>query len=104
MLCHRSAWGPCAEFSGIVVATQDHSKQSLSLLNKRVPARSSYHLKQLPETTLACAYSGLADESAEQTYAAIRKWMTVRAYRLAGPKRELYLGQMLEIQFPLVEN
>jgi DNA-binding transcriptional MerR regulator len=90
-------WHRCAD-SGSLEA------EPFIALNKRVPARSSYHLKQLPEATLACAYSGLADESAEQAYAAIRKWMTVRAYRLAGPKRELYLGQMLEIQFPLVEN
>jgi hypothetical protein len=28
--------------------------------------------------------------------------MKVRGYRSAGPKRELYLGPMLEIQFPLL--
>jgi effector-binding domain-containing protein len=44
------------------------------------------------------------DESAEQAYSAIRKWMNVRGYRLTGPKRELNLGQVLEIQFPLTEN
>jgi hypothetical protein len=27
--------------------------------------------------------------------------MQVRGYRLAGAKREIYLDQMLEIQFPL---
>jgi hypothetical protein len=27
--------------------------------------------------------------------------MNVRGYQVAGPKRELSLGQMLEIQFPL---
>jgi hypothetical protein len=30
--------------------------------------------------------------------------MNVRRYRLAGPKRELNLGQILEIQFPLAQN
>jgi effector-binding domain-containing protein len=69
-----------------------------------VQAQVSCELKQLPEATLACAYSGLDDESAEQAYAAIRKWMSVRGYRLAGPKRELNLGQVLEIQFPLAQN
>jgi effector-binding domain-containing protein len=69
-----------------------------------VPAQVPCELKQLPEATLACAYSGLDDESAEQAYAAIRKWMSVRGYRLAGPKRELNLGQVLEIQFPLAQN
>jgi len=29
--------------------------------------------------------------------------MNVRGYQLAGPRRELNLGQMLEIQFPLKE-
>jgi hypothetical protein len=30
--------------------------------------------------------------------------MKVRGYRSAGPKRELYLGPMLEIQFHLPGN
>jgi effector-binding domain-containing protein len=58
-------------------------------------------VKQLPAATMACCYSGLDDDSAEQGYDAIRKWMDVRNYQLAGPKREIYLDQMLEIQFPL---
>jgi DNA-binding transcriptional MerR regulator len=70
-------------------------------LKHRVPLRSFYDLKQLPAATVASAYSGPDDESAEQGYAAIRKWMNIRGYRLAGPKREIYLDQMLEIQFPL---
>jgi len=90
-------WHRCAD-SGSLEA------EPFVALNKRVPTRNSYRLKQLPEATLACAYSGLDDESAEQAYAAIRKWMSVRGYRLAGPKRELYFGQMLEIQFPLAGN
>jgi hypothetical protein len=61
-------------------------------------------LKYLPEAFLACAYSGDDEESAEQAYAAIRSWMKVPGYRSAGPKRELYLGPMLEIQFPLPGN
>jgi DNA-binding transcriptional MerR regulator len=70
-------------------------------LKGKVPFRSFYDVKQLPAATVACAYSGLDDESAEQGYEAIRKWMDVRGYQLAGPKREIYLDQMLEIQFPL---
>lgn len=90
-------WHRCAD-SGSLEA------EPFFALNKRVPTGNFYHVRQLPEATLACAYSGLDDESAEHAYAAIRKWMNVRGYRLAGPKRELYLGQMLEVQFPLVEN
>ena len=53
-----------------------------------------------------CGYivGGLDDESAEQTYAAIRRWTNVRGHRPAGAKRELNLGQMLEIQFLVAQN
>ena len=70
-------------------------------LKHNVPFRSFYDVKQLPAATLACAYCGSDDDSAEQGYNAIRRWMNVRGYRVAGPKREIYLDQMLEIQFPL---
>jgi effector-binding domain-containing protein len=60
--------------------------------------------KHLPEAFLACAYSGDDEDSAEQAYAAIRSRMKVRGYRSPGPKRELYFGPMLEIQFPLPGN
>jgi DNA-binding transcriptional MerR regulator len=70
-------------------------------LKHKVPFRSFYDVKQLPAATLACAYSELDDDSAERSYDAIRKWMNVRGYQIAGPKREIYLDQMLEIQFPL---
>jgi DNA-binding transcriptional MerR regulator len=70
-------------------------------LRHRVPTRSSYDLKQLPPAILACAYSGPDDTSAEEAYDALRRWMRIRGYRLSGPKREVYLHQMLEIQFPM---
>jgi effector-binding domain-containing protein len=70
-------------------------------LKQQVPRRSFYDLKQLPAATVACAYSGTDDESAEQAYDAIRRWMNIRGYGLAGAKREIYLDQLLEIQFPL---
>lgn len=90
-------WHRCAD-SGSLEA------EPFVALKKRVPPRVPCDLKHLPEATLACAYSGLDDERAEQAYDAIRKWMNVRGYRLAGPKRELFLGQLLEIQFPLMQN
>jgi effector-binding domain-containing protein len=70
-------------------------------LKKRPPLRGLYETKELPPATLACAYSGITDESAEQAYVAVRRWMQIRGYCLAGPKREIYLQNMLEIQFPL---
>jgi DNA-binding transcriptional MerR regulator len=71
-------------------------------LKKRAPLRGAYEIKELPEATMACAYSGIDDESGERAYGAVRRWMQIRGYRLAGPKREIYLRNMLEVQFPLV--
>jgi DNA-binding transcriptional MerR regulator len=70
-------------------------------LKKPAPLRDLYEMTELAQATLACAYSGMGDESAEQAYVAVRRWMQIRGYRLAGPKREIYLQNMLEIQFPL---
>lgn len=90
-------WHRCAD-SGSLEA------EPFLSLKKALPANTGCKRTQLAEATLACAYSGLDDESAERTYTAIRRWMNTRGYRLAGPKRELYLGQLLEIQFPMTEN
>lgn len=73
-------------------------------LKERVPARSVYDVKQLDPATLACVYTTSAGDSWERGYASLRRWLNVRGYRLAGPKRELYLRNMLEIQFPLKAN
>lgn len=70
-------------------------------IKHQLPRRSFYDLKDLPSAALACAYSGIDDDAAEQAYDAIRNWMAIRGFALAGPKREIYLDQMLEIQFPL---
>lgn len=69
-------------------------------LKERPPVRGLFELKELPQATLACAYSGVDDENAERAYVAVRRWMQIRGYRLVGPKREIYLQNMLEIQFP----
>jgi DNA-binding transcriptional MerR regulator len=69
-------------------------------LKERVPARSVCDLQQLPAATLACAYAP-EDDDGERVYQTLRRWMSVRGYRLSGPKREIYLHPMLEIQFPI---
>ena len=89
VLCHR-----CADLGSL-------EAEPFVELKKRAPLRSLYEMKELPQATLACAYSRTSDESAEQAYVAVRRWMENRGYRLAGPKREIYLQNMLEIQFPL---
>jgi effector-binding domain-containing protein len=70
-------------------------------LKRKVPFRSFYDVKELPAATVASTYCGSDDDSAEHVYNALRKWMNVTNDQLAGPKREIYLDQMLEIQFPL---
>jgi DNA-binding transcriptional MerR regulator len=91
-------WHRCADSGSL-------EGEPFVMLKQPVPRRSSYELKQLPQATLACAYSGLDDESAERAYDALRKWTKIRGYGIAGPKREIYLNEMLEIQFPvLAEN
>jgi DNA-binding transcriptional MerR regulator len=90
-------WHRCAD-SGPLEA------EPFIALKRRVPTSTSCELSQLPQATLACAYSDPDDSRAEVTYGAIRRWMQTRGYGLAGPKRELNLGQMLEIQFPLMEE
>jgi effector-binding domain-containing protein len=87
-------WHSCADSGSL-------EEEPFVALKQKLPRRSFYDAKQLPAATVACAYSGLDDDSAEQAYGATRKWMNVRSYRLAGPKREIYLDQMLEVQFPL---
>ena len=70
-------------------------------LKRKVPFRSFYDVKELPAATVASTFCGSDDVSAEHAYNALRKWMNVTNYQLAGPKREIYLDRMLEIQFPL---
>jgi DNA-binding transcriptional MerR regulator len=88
-LWHRCADSGCLEGEPFVA------------LKQRLPVRSVYQVRQLDPATLACAYSRPDNDSAERAYDAIRKWMSLRGYQLAGPKREIYFDQLLEIQFPL---
>jgi DNA-binding transcriptional MerR regulator len=90
-------WHRCAD-SGSLEA------EPFLALNTPLPSRLSCEVKQPPQAVLACAYSADDNDSAEEAYATIRRWMNVRGYRVEGPKRELYLGEMLEIQFPLARN
>jgi DNA-binding transcriptional MerR regulator len=62
---------------------------------------SSYQLKELAGSHVARAFSSLDDEEAEATYVGLSRWIRARGYRLAGARREIYRGQLLEIQYPL---
>ena len=70
-------------------------------VKKALPRGGPYSVEQLPPATAACAYSTLDDHAADRAYVALHGWLRARGYRLAGPMREIYLGGMLEIQFPL---
>jgi DNA-binding transcriptional MerR regulator len=89
VLWHRCADSGCLEGEPFVA------------LRRPLLGRSIYDVKELPAITAASAYTALDDESAEQAYHSIRRWMTAGGYHLAGPKREIYLDNLLEIQFPL---
>jgi DNA-binding transcriptional MerR regulator len=70
-------------------------------IRHELPRRSFYDLKYLPPVMAACAFSTPDDAAAEQTYGALRNWMSTRGFALSGQKREIYRDHMLEIQFPL---
>lgn len=57
--------------------------------------------KELPRVTVASAFCESDDAAAVQTYDAIDRWIHAHDLRLDGPKREIYVGPMLEIQFPV---
>jgi DNA-binding transcriptional MerR regulator len=70
-------------------------------LKRRISNQSRCNQKQLPSATLACAYSKPDNDSAELAYDAIRRWIGSRGHKVIGPKREIYLDEALEIQFPI---
>jgi DNA-binding transcriptional MerR regulator len=62
---------------------------------------AAYELKELPGAHVARAFSSLDDEEAEETYVGLSRWIRARGYRLAAARREIYRGNLLEIQYPL---
>jgi DNA-binding transcriptional MerR regulator len=70
-------------------------------VSHRTPRCGSYELKELPSATVATAYCEPDDRDAERVYGAVERWIRLRDYRLDGAKREIYVGQILEIQFPV---
>lgn len=70
-------------------------------VSPRTPRSRRYEMKELPGTTVASAFCEATDDSAVRTYDAIDRWVRDHDYRIAGAKRELYVGNLLEVQFPL---
>lgn len=70
-------------------------------ISTRTPRSGAYELKELPRATVASAYCEIDERDAIRVYGALDRWLHVHGYRLNGPKREIYVGQMLEVQFPV---
>jgi DNA-binding transcriptional MerR regulator len=62
---------------------------------------ATYEVKVLPAVHIARAFSSLDDQEAEDTYVGLGRWVRDRGYRLVGARREIYRGNLLEIQYPL---
>lgn len=60
-----------------------------------------YEVRKLPGTYLVRAFSSLDDAEAEATHVALSRWIRERGFSRAGARREIYRGQLLEIQHPL---
>jgi len=87
-------WQRCARTGSLIAEPFVEVRRDLA-------RRSFYDVKDLPAVTAACAFSGNDAADAERTYSAINTWMAARGFSLASPKREVYLDDILEIQFPL---
>lgn len=62
---------------------------------------AAYQLRELPGAYVARAFTSFDDDEAEAAYVGLSRWIRARGYRLAGARREIYLGRLLEIQYPL---
>jgi len=87
-------WHRCAA-SGIIEG------EPFMEIAARAPRASAYEIKELPATAVASAYCEPDDDEAIRVYGAIDRWLHARGLRLNGPKREIYVGQILEVQFPV---
>ena len=77
-------WHRCAD-SGVLEG------EPFVNLRQPLPVGTSYHVRSLPQATMACAYSEMEDEIAEQTYDALRKWMTSVTLLLLAPSAKFIL-------------
>ena len=62
---------------------------------------SAYDVRELPSASVATAYCEPTDPDAEHVYDALSRWIHLHGLMLDGPKREIYVGQVLEVQFPV---
>jgi DNA-binding transcriptional MerR regulator len=91
---HGVLWHRCAESGAI-------EGEPFVEIGSRAPRSGNYELKELPAASVATAYCEPDDQDAQRVYEAISRWLRCHDYRLDGPKREIPVGQILEIQFPV---
>jgi len=91
---HGVLWHRCAEHGSI-------EGEPFVEVSPRAPQSGAYELKELPAAAVATAYCEPDELDAVRTYEALDRWVRLHDYRLDGPRREIYLGQILEIQFPV---
>jgi DNA-binding transcriptional MerR regulator len=70
-------------------------------VRRHLPRNPAYEVRQLPAAQVASAYCACDDVAALRAYDTLERWIHRHALRLDGPKRELYVGNLLEIQFPV---
>jgi len=87
-------WHRCAESGSI-------EGEPFVEISRRAPRSADYELKELPSATVATAYCESDERAAERAYEAIDRWVRLHDYRVDGPKQEIYVGQILEIRFPV---
>jgi DNA-binding transcriptional MerR regulator len=91
---HGVLWHRCAD-GGLLEG------EPFGEVKNGVVCPAAYQRKELPGAHVACAFSSLDDNEAEDTYVGLSRWIRARGYRLAGARREIYRGRLLEIQYPL---
>ncbi len=87
-------WHRCAEAGSI-------EGEPFVEINYRAARCGAYEVKELPAAAVASAYCEPDERDAARVYEAISRWVRLHEYRLDGPKREINVGQILEIQFPV---
>jgi DNA-binding transcriptional MerR regulator len=87
-------WHRCAA-SGVIEG------EPFMEIASRAARVGAYELKELPSATVASAYCEPDDVDAIRVYGALDRWLHVHGFKLYGPKREIYVGQILEVQFPV---
>jgi len=87
-------WHRCADAGGL-------EGEAFVETCARTPRVRGFAYGDLDAAVVASAYSPDDEAAAEDRYDSVREWMRKHGYKLRGAKREIDLGGVLEIQFPV---